>query len=175
MPANQTIILVPFERRHLDQARLWLNDPALMRLLDRARPIAELEHEEWFKRLHEQKDTIFFAVETIEPERHIGTIWLYNIDWRHRKAEVRVVIGEPSAIGQGHGTEAITSLCDYAFSRLNLHRLYAYVLDINPRARRAFEKSGFSLEGVLKADRWADDHYCDVFLLGIIRAHDVPH
>jgi RimJ/RimL family protein N-acetyltransferase len=60
-------------------------------------------------------------------------------------------------------------MCAYAFERLNLHRVYAYVLAINPRARRAFEKAGFALEGTLREDRWAGDAYTDVYLLGRLK------
>jgi RimJ/RimL family protein N-acetyltransferase len=82
---------------------------------------------------------------------------------------LRVVIGEPSQTTRGIGTEAIDLACSYAFERLNLHRIYAYVLEINPRARRAFEKAGFALEGTLRQDRWFEDRYVDVFVLGRLR------
>jgi RimJ/RimL family protein N-acetyltransferase len=82
---------------------------------------------------------------------------------------VRIVIGEASAAGRGLGTESIGLLCDYAFQRLNLHKVIAYVLEINPRAKRAFEKAGFTCEGTLKADRWVDDRYTDVHILGRLR------
>ena len=52
-----------------------------------------------------------------------------------------------------------------AFSELGLHRIYAYVLAINPRAQRAFERAGFALEGKLRDDRWVDDRFVDAYLL----------
>lgn len=64
------------------------------------------------------------------------------------------------------GTEAISLLCAYAFERLNLHKVYAHVLAINPRARRAFEKAGFALEGTFREDRWTGEGYTDVYFLG---------
>jgi RimJ/RimL family protein N-acetyltransferase len=67
--------------------------------------------------------------------------------------------------GKGAGTEAISRLCDYAFDQLNLHKVYAYVLAINPRARRSFEKAGFVLEGTLREDRWTGEEFTDVYLL----------
>ena len=90
------------------------------------------------------------------------------LNLQDRRAEVRIVIGEPAQMGQGIGTEAIGLLSDYAFAQLKLHKLYAYVLDINPRARRSFEKAGFVLEGTLREDRWVEDRFVDVYLLGRI-------
>jgi RimJ/RimL family protein N-acetyltransferase len=157
--------LCPLDRRHADRARAWANDVELARLLDRARPVSDVEHEKWSAGLYGHDDSVYFAIETPE-SRHVGNIWLWAIDARHRKAEIRIVIGETQSLGRGLGSEAIRLLADYARDRLNLRRLYAYVLAINPRARRAFEKTGFELEGIMRQDRWVGDSYADVFVLG---------
>jgi diamine N-acetyltransferase len=169
MIIGRTISLRPLELRHLDQTLVWANDPELMRLLNRALPISDSEHERWFTSLDERNDCIYFAIETNAHSIHVGNIWLWDIDQRHRRAELRIVIGNDAYTGKGAGTEAITRLCDYAFEQLNLHKVYAHVLAINPRARRAFEKAGFVLEGTLREDRWTGESYTDVYLLGKLR------
>jgi len=166
MIAGHQIILRPFERRHLDVTRTWLNDAENARLLNRACAISEVEHQRWFAGLHDHASRVYLAIERLDNAGHVGNVWLWDIDSRHSKAEVRIVIGDHSVAGRGIGSEAIDLVCRYGFEVLNLHRLYAYVLEINPRARRAFEKAGFALEGTLRKDRWADDHYVDVFVLG---------
>lgn len=169
MITGQSLVLRPFERRHLERTRSWTNDPDLMRLLGRVRPVSELEHEQWFEHLGGQDDRVYFAIETNVPEKHVGDVWLWDIDRRHRKAELRIVIGDPAHLGQGAGTEAISLLCSYAFNNLNLHKVYAYVLAFNPRALRAFEKAGFVVEGTLREDRWVNESFTDVYLLGKLR------
>jgi RimJ/RimL family protein N-acetyltransferase len=169
MMTGHSIVLRPLERRHLEQTRAWANDSELMRLLDRARPVSDTEHERWFASLQERGDCVYFAIESVVDARHIGNVWLWNIDSRHRRAELRIIIGSPGDHGRGAGTEAISLICEYAFERLNLHKVYAYVLCINGRARHAFEKAGFVLEGTLREDRWLDDAYTDVYLLGKLR------
>lgn len=170
MIRGQAVTLRPFERRHLGATRAWANDPQLMRLLDRARPVSEVEHEQWFATLHERTDSLYFAVETTDDAaRHVGNVWLWGIDWRHRRAELRILLGAAADQGRGLGVEAISLLCAYAFERLNLHKVYAYVLGTNPRARAAFEKAGFQLEGTLREDRWAGDAYTDVHLLARLK------
>ncbi|HEX3658517.1 MAG TPA: GNAT family N-acetyltransferase [Pirellulales bacterium] len=162
------LTLSPLERKHLTRTRAWANDPELMRLLNRQHTVTEAEHAEWFDALQQATDRHYFAVET-DAGRHIGNVWLWQIDPRHRKAEVRIVIGEAANQGRGLGSRAIELVTDLAFATLDLHRLYAFVLDINPRARRAFEKAGFCAEGILKEDRWTGDRRCDVFALGRLR------
>lgn len=166
MMRAETVSLCPLERRHLEVTRAWANDPELMRLLDRSKEVSEEEHERWFASLSTRSDCAYFAIETNAEARHVGNVWLWNIDGRHRHAELRIVIGSVAHHDRGVGTEAISLMCEYSFERLKLHRVYAYVLAINPRARRAFEKAGFILEGTLREDRRTGESYTDVFLLG---------
>jgi RimJ/RimL family protein N-acetyltransferase len=83
---------------------------------------------------------------------------------------MRVVIGNEAARGRGLGAEAIDQLCRVGFGRFGLHRVYAYVLSINPAARRSFERAGFALEGTLRDDRWTADRFVDSYLLGRVNA-----
>jgi RimJ/RimL family protein N-acetyltransferase len=159
-------ILCPFDRRHADQTRAWVNDVEVARLLDRARPVSDADHERWFNSITGRDDCVFFAIEALPGKQHAGNVWLWDIDARHRKAEVRILIGTHQHQGRGLGSEALALLADFARERLHLQRLYAFVLSTNPRARRAFEKAGFELEGVLRQDRWVGDRFADVYLLG---------
>jgi RimJ/RimL family protein N-acetyltransferase len=72
-------------------------------------------------------------------------------------------------VGRGAGTEAIDLLCGHAFDTMSLRRIYAYVLEFNARARRAFEKAGFVLEGQLRQDRLLDGRPVDTYLLARLR------
>lgn len=169
MMRGEKISLLPIERRHLEETRKWANDPELMRLLDRAREVAPDEHARWFASLHGRADCVYFAIETNTDSKHVGNIWLWDIEPRHRKAELRIVIGDRAHLDHGVGTEAISLLCKHAFNGLNLHKVYAYVLAINSRALRAFEKAGFVVEGTLREDRWVDESFTDAYLLGKLR------
>lgn len=172
MAADPAVFLRPFGSGHLDATRAWINDPELMRMLGRAAPVSDAEHERWFAGLHGRTDCVYFAVET-SPKggegRHVGNVWLWALDWRHRKAELRIVIGDRQQHGRGTGTKAISLACSHAFDALNLHKVYACVLAFNSRARRSFEKAGFVEEGVLKEDRWVDGRYSDVYVLGRLK------
>jgi len=162
-PASPGVALAPFEKRHLAQTLHWTNDPELARLLDRPRRIDEDEHARWFDSLPSRSDTVFFAIE--EDGRHVGNVWLAALDRRHRKAEVRSVLGS-TAVNRGCGTRAIELMADHAFTAMGLNRVYAFVLAFNPRARRAFEKAQFVLEGTLREDRFDGGEFVDTFVLG---------
>jgi RimJ/RimL family protein N-acetyltransferase len=157
------LLLAPFADRHRSRTLTWTNDPELARLLGRGRRVSDEEHDTWFRSLNDRTDTVFFAIELGPAQTHIGNVWLANIDRRHHKAEVRIVIG--AAAPAGSGSRAIDLIAMHAFHSLGLHRLYAFVLAFNPRARRAFEKAGFVVEGTLRDDRFDGASFVDAFLL----------
>ena len=165
MTGRDDVRLVPLGREHLARTREWTNDSDLMRLMDRSRIVSEIEHEAWFASIATRDDCEYFAIEQAGEPRHVGNVWLWAIDARHCKAELRIVVGEPSARGRGVGHLAIDHLCRHAFDQLALHRIYAYVLAINPGAKRAFEKAGFVVEGRLKDDRSTASGFVDSWLL----------
>lgn len=169
MLTGKSVSLNPFDRRHLNATRAWANDADLMRVLNRAFPISDYEHEGWYERLAANKNKlVIFSIERNSDSRHVGNVWLWDIDPRHRKAELSIMIGDRTAHGRGLGTEAISLIVRYGFNYLNLHKIYAHVLGTNPRARKAFEKAGFHLEGTLKKDRWSGKRYVDAHLLAIL-------
>ena len=169
MDAGGRVKLVGLDRVHLLRTREWANDPELMRLMDRRRVVSESEHEAWFSAMGRRDDCAYFAIEVAEGGGHVGNVWLSSIDAKHRKAELHIVVGDAGARGRGFGADAIDLLCRHAFERLDMHRVYAYVLSINPGARRAFERAGFTLEGTLRDDRWSGDRFVDAYLLARVK------
>jgi RimJ/RimL family protein N-acetyltransferase len=137
----------------------------MMRLLGRRARVDPDEHRRWFERLKERDDCRYFAVEAIDTGRHLGNVWLWDINPTDRKAEVRILFGDEASRGRGYGPETLNLLASVAFRKLGLHRLYAYVFATNLRAKRAFEKAGFVSEGLLRQDRRIADEWVDVFVL----------
>jgi RimJ/RimL family protein N-acetyltransferase len=164
--------LVPLGENHLDATLQWVNDPVMMRLLGRTAPVEPDEHQRWFLRLHTRTDCRYFAVETVDSGQHVGNVWLWDINAADHKSEMRVLFGDEASRGHGYGSEAIALLADLAFTTFDLHRLYAYVFARNPRAKRAFEKAGFKVEGLLKQERRLGNEFIDVYLLARLAADE---
>ncbi len=82
--------------------------------------------------------------------RLIGFIDLFEFDPRHRRAGLGIVILEDRDRNRGLGAEAISLICRYAFSALELHQLYAHVLEDNLASIRLFRKMGFETTGTRK-------------------------
>ena len=174
MISGTHVTLVPLGHTHSPRTRAWSNDPEVMRLMDRVHPVAEDEHAAWFEALGRRDDCAYFAIETTDVSEHVGNVWLWAIDPRHRKAELRVVIGDAPLRHRVLGAEAIDIACRHAFEHLHLHRIYAYVLATNPAGRRAFERAGFVLEGSLVDDRWTGDRFTNAYLLARVATTLAP-
>ncbi len=80
----------------------------------------------------------------------IGLIDLFDFDPKHRRAGIGIVISNPDDRNKGLGAEALSLLCSYAFSTLDLHQLYANILEENKASIHLFEKLGFERIGIKK-------------------------
>ena len=100
----------------------------------------------------------------------VGSVSLHQVDWDQRDAEIGYWVA-PTARGRGVATLAVRIAADYAFHRLDLHRVYLFHASENVASCRVAERAGFSLEGTLRGShRYADGRYHDEHVHG--RLHD---
>jgi RimJ/RimL family protein N-acetyltransferase len=163
MLKGPSISLKPFDSRNLDQYREWINDKDIMFYLNRVLPVSDIEHRRWYEKAITDEKSIFFSIYLSVNEVYVGNIWLWSIDYRNSNAELRIFVGERKLWGTGIGSEAMNLLIGFAHKDLNLHKIYAYVHKKNPRAKNAFEKSGFIAEALLKDEFFCDGAFEDVY------------
>lgn len=91
----------------------------------------------------------------LDPQgRLIGESILNEIDEQARSANFRICIFHSKDCGHGIGSWAVQTTRDFAFQELKLHRLSLDVFSFNTRAKKAYEKAGFRIEGVLRDAIW---------------------
>ncbi|MEM9867669.1 MAG: GNAT family N-acetyltransferase [Bacteroidota bacterium] len=78
----------------------------------------------------------------------MGLIDLFDFDPKNARAGLGIVIAKQENRNQGIGAEAIALLCDYAFSTLHLHQIYANILEDNVPSINLFTKLGFETVGI---------------------------
>ena len=101
----------------------------------------------YFRNCLEAEDRADFLI--IGPDgRILGESVVNEIDWKTRCGNFRIAIFRSDNCGKGIGSWAVRMTRDFAFEALGLHRLELDVFSFNPRAVRAYEKSGFRREGV---------------------------
>jgi RimJ/RimL family protein N-acetyltransferase len=153
--------------RHAEKCIKWLNDEDVNLFLTTGwRPIMKKAELRWFENIAEDDNNIVMAIKTKDGE-YIGNVGLHKIDYRHRKAEMGIFIGEKSYWGKGIATEAETMISDYGFRHLNLRKIYAGIIIDNIGSIKAAKKAGFKKEGILREHLFIDGKHRDVIQLAI--------
>ncbi|GHH83254.1 acetyltransferase [Streptomyces sulfonofaciens] len=145
---GRKVVLRPFTAEDTDTMAAIIDDPEVLRYtfaprgaLTRERLLA------WYGSRGEPHDRLDLAVTDRASGELVGESVLY--DWREgdRSCLFRILLG-PRGRDRGLGTETVRLMLAHAFERLGLNRVELGVYSFNHRARRAYEKAGFVVEGV---------------------------
>lgn len=166
------IVLREYQKEDLESMRKWCNDAEVVDLLSDIFLYPQTVHstEQYLNSVLEGKtEQKGFVIAHKDSDEYIGQIDLFKIDWKNRFAELGIVIGIKEYHGKGYGSEAIKLLLDFAFHRLNLHRIQLEVHDFNERAYQCYIKCGFQEEGRLRGNYFVNGQYHDTVLMGILK------
>lgn len=160
------VLLRPLASTDLRRCVKWFSDPEVIYFLGRNAPVTMAEEERWFRDYERRTDEQIFAIEV--EGNHIGNLGLHKIDRVHRKADVGIVIGEPTLWSKGYGTEAMRVALGYAFDVLGLNKVSLDVLEYNVRAIHTYERLGFQREGLHREDVYKDGRFVNVMRMSIL-------
>ena len=76
----------------------------------------------------------------------------YDINTSYGEAEVGIMIGNRDYWDKGYGYDTMVALVDHILRNTSLRRLYLHTLEWNSRARRCFEKCGFTFRRTVQRD-----------------------
>ncbi|AFL81831.1 acetyltransferase, ribosomal protein N-acetylase [Aequorivita sublithincola DSM 14238] len=85
-----------------------------------------------------------------EDESQVGFIDLFDFDPKHKRVGVGIVIFSEEDKRKGFALEALNLTCNYAFTHLNVHQIFAGITEDNQGSINLFEKAGFEKSGVKK-------------------------
>jgi RimJ/RimL family protein N-acetyltransferase len=159
------VALRPLRKSDSELLYEWIADRDLQILSAPYWPISEVDHKVWLdKTMQKQKDAVAFAIEMTNGVT-IGICKLVGINWISRSAELQIRIGERAYQGMGLGTAAVQLLCDFGFRDLGLNRIQLHVFETNGLASRAYEKSGFTKEGIHRQAAYVDGKFVDILTM----------
>jgi RimJ/RimL family protein N-acetyltransferase len=169
---GEKIRLRAVERDDLPRFTRWLNDPEVLEGLLLCVPMSLTDEEEWFTEVRRQppdQRPLSIDLKTRGGWEHIGGTGLHAIDRLIRSAEFGIHIGEKKYWNKGAGTDATRTIVRYGFETLNLNRIWLRVYEFNRRAQRAYEKVGFTREGVQREGHFHQGRYWDILQYSILR------
>lgn len=86
----------------------------------------------------------------------VGSSGLHRIDWQARSFEIGYW-ARTSYAGQGYITEAVEAITSFAVQVLEANRIEIHCDARNQRSAKVAERSGFTLEGVMRSHKCAND------------------
>lgn len=148
----------------------WLNDHEVCEYNSHAVfPNTESSMREFLDVQHKMKDRIVLAIIENEKDKHIGNISLQQINWLSKSAEYAILIGEKDYWGKGYATEASLLICDYGFTKLNLHRIYCGTSEMNISMQKLAQKMKMKKEGVRREAMFKNGEYFDCIEFGVLK------
>lgn len=153
-----------FEFNDINKKIEWINNPKNNEFLHYDLPLEYEKTCKWFEKNKDNKNRYDAIIEY--KGRPVGIIGLLNIDFKNKKCEEYITIGDTSLKRKGIGTKALNLICLYAFKILKLNKVTAYVEYGNP-SLYLHTKVGFEIEGFLKNDLIVDEKLVDRFVLAL--------
>ena len=108
------------------------------------------------KHIHDDTERRFVAVD--DKDESVGLVELTEIDYIHRNAEFSIMI-DPRHQSKGYARLLIKSALNYAFTILNLNKVYLVVAEENKKAIHLYQDVGFIQEGYLIQEYFTGGQY----------------
>jgi RimJ/RimL family protein N-acetyltransferase len=174
---GEKVVLRPFRDGDLPAIRAVLLDPEARMLTGSVHNASEARSPEpaveeallldWYGNCNDQPDRLDLAVVDKMTCECVGEAVLNQWDPGNESCNFRIFIG-PNGRDRGLGTEATRLIVGHGFERLGLHRISLEVYAFNPRARRAYEKVGFRVEGVLRESFRYNGEWIDATVMSML-------
>ena len=113
-------------------------------------------------------ERFMFAVRDLTTETFIGWVALSDVQLKNRGAELSLAIVPKTNRRQGFATDALNTICRFAFYELGLHKIRLSVHSNNEAAIKLYEKIGFQREGVDREGLFQDGKWLDVYYYGLL-------
>lgn len=141
----------------------WRNHPDVRRYMYTQHEITPEEHTQWFaqSRHDDTRELLIFTIDDV-PLGYVNfqkSTTSAVADWGFYLA--------PDA-PKGTGSQLGCAALNYAFKKMNLHKVCGQVLDYNEKSSRFHLHLGFKREGVLRQQYFDGENYHDVECFGLL-------
>ena len=169
MRSNSIYIRI-LEKSDIETTQKWINDPEISKIMGYL-PVLSYENQlDWFDKIKNDKSRFIFAICLNENDKHIGNIGLGNIDYINRHCMLNIFIYCKEDRSKGIGSDATKLVLDFAFSRLNMNKVYLQTSNEYIEAIKMYEKIGFKRDGKLRQHAFYDGCYHDKIVFSILKS-----
>jgi RimJ/RimL family protein N-acetyltransferase len=127
----------------------WFYNEEVIKYTSHAiRPKTDFEIYDYVSKCCSDDTKALFGIYYYTNAKHVGNVILQDIDNYNRKAELAIMIGDPSVWGQGIGTTVCKFMLSHAFDRLNMHSVWLGTASPNYAMQKVAVNIGMKLDGV---------------------------
>ncbi len=166
---GERVRLEPPRAEFLPAYSRWFADMEVTRYLLFRYPLSEKGEAEWLEQVAKDQSNVLWAIVARTSGRLVGNTAIEKINWRDRRAESGIVIGEKDEWGKGYAGEAMRLRTRYAFRELALNKVVTTVYGGNEASRRALERAGYRQCGTFRRHVLIDGQWRDVWIGEILR------
>jgi len=158
------VLYLPSEE-DIDTIVQWENDPAHWLVSDTVVPYTKEQITEFVLHNQDVYETgqLRLMIFSSDKEERMGCIDLFDFDPKNRRVGIGILV-DHNYRGKGLAHEALEMLVEYCSKGLEMHSVYAEVLETNTSSIRLFESVGFALSGTRKDWLWDGEKYQDQFI-----------
>ena len=147
---SERLTLFPMNESFCSNSYLsWLNDPKIYKYLESEGNYKMDALKEYIQEAV-SNNLFFWAIFLKNSGKHIGNIKIDPINFRHKRGEYGILIGDKSEWGKGFAKEASELVINFCFKQLNLRKITLGVVESNIAAVFLYKKMGFEIEGFYK-------------------------
>jgi len=168
---NKKIWIREIEFSDIKTINTWRNNQQEVEFLcTNFRFINEEIDQEWYKNYLENRfENIRLAICSNNKEL-IGLLYILNIDYINRNAELSIWIGNSIDRRKGYGEFGCKAALDHVFNNINLNKLYLKVLETNEAAVSLYKKLGFKIDGISRESLFKNGKYLNVLEMSILKS-----
>ena len=155
--------LIRVSTNDLDEILEWRNSEPVRKNMYRQAIISRDEHYSWWDSVRQKDDCRYFIFRS--SGKKLGVVSFSSICLEHRNSCWAFYASPDAPRGTGSRMEFLA--LDYAFSELNLLKLYCEVLSYNESVIKLHKKFGFLEEGLFKRQFIHEGRFVDIFRLAI--------
>ncbi|MBB1150276.1 MULTISPECIES: GNAT family protein [unclassified Myroides] len=166
------IELKPLSKEDVIPFYTWINDEEVIKFsLSLFQRLTSKEQiDAWYEGLFDEQNTYNIGVFLRESGELIGYAGISGISTLNHSGEYFIFLGDKSQWGKGIGTKVTQEVVTYGFEVLQLNRIMLTVSELNYGGIKAYEKAGFTVEGVLKEACYRQGAYHDKIVMARLRS-----
>ncbi len=135
-------------------------------------PYTEMDGRDYIASVLSSNENEIFAFAIAADNKVIGSIGVFRQENIHKwTAELGYYIAE-EYWGRGIMTEAVKQICEYAFDKSDIIRIYAEPFAYNAASCRVLEKAGFHYEGTLRSNAVKNGKVTDMKMYSKLRTDE---